>query len=252
MKLWVVEDYQAMSRRAADVLAREIKRKPDSVLGLATGGTPVGMYQELVRMHREEGLDFSRVTSFNLDEYVGLPAAHPQSYRTYMEENLFAKVNIDPRMTHIPRGDAPDLEAECARYEREIARAGGIDIQVLGIGRNGHIGFNEPGSTAATATRVVQLTRDTVEANARYFDSPDEVPTQAISMGIRTILAAKRILLLASGSSKAEAVQRMLEGELTPELPASFLRQHADVTVVMDRQAASRLPAATIAGTAAD
>ena len=248
MKLCVVEDYQAMSKMAADFLVREVNRKPDIVLGLATGGTPVGMYEELVRRHREDGVDFSRVTSFNLDEYVGLPASHPQSYRTYMYTHLFEKINIDEKRTHIPRGDAPDLAAECERYEREIVRAGGIDVQVLGIGTNGHIGFNEPGSTAETTTRVVQLTKSTVEANARYFDSPQAVPTQAVSMGIRNILAAKRILLLASGQSKAEAVQRMLEGEITPELPASLLRHHGDVTVILDRQAASLLPAGIIAG----
>jgi glucosamine-6-phosphate deaminase len=225
-----------------------VNRKPDIVLGLATGGTPVGMYEELVRRHREDGVDFSRVTSFNLDEYVGLPASHPQSYRTYMYIHLFEKINIDEKRTHIPRGDAPDLAAECERYEREIVRAGGIDVQVLGIGTNGHIGFNEPGSTAETTTRVVQLTKSTVEANARYFDSAQAVPTQAVSMGIRNILAAKRILLLASGQSKAEAVQRMLEGEITPELPASLLRHHGDVTVILDRQAASLLPAGIIAG----
>lgn len=248
MKLWVVEDYQRLSRLAADFLARAINRKPDIVLGLATGGTPVGMYRELVRMHREEGVDFSRVTSFNLDEYVGLPPGHPQSYRTYMQENLFGQVNMDQTRTHLPRGDAQDLAAECERYEREIARAGGIDIQVLGIGRNGHIGFNEPGSAADTTTRVVELTRSTVEANARYFDAPEQVPTQAVSMGIKTILGAKRILLLAHGPSKAEAVQRMLEGEITPELPASLLRHHPDVTVIVDREAASLLSAETLAG----
>lgn len=241
MKLYVVEDDQAASRLAAEFLAREIRRRPALVLGLATGGTPLGMYRELVRLHREEGLDFSRVTSFNLDEYVGLSPGHPHSYRTYMQQNLFDHVNILPSRTHVPRGGAPDLTAECDRYEREIAQAGGIDIQVLGIGRNGHIGFNEPGSAIDTTTRVVELAPSTLEANARYFGAVAEVPTRAITMGIRTILGAKRILLLAAGPTKAQALQQMLEGEITPQLPASLLRRHPDVTVIADRQAASLL-----------
>ena len=246
MKLLLVEGYQEMSKVAAQLFAQEVKRKPDLVLGLATGGTPVGMYEELIRMHRTEGLSFSQATSFNLDEYVGLDAQHPQSYRTYMQEHLFAQIDMAAERTNIPRGDAQDLERECARYEQAIAEAGGIDIQVLGIGTNGHIGFNEPGSSASSKTRVVQLTPSTIEANARFFESVEEVPTQAVSMGIATILGAKKIVLLASGEAKAQAVRDMLEGEMTPDVPASLLQMHDDVTVIVDAPAASLLSAVTI------
>lgn len=245
MKLVIAKDYDEMSKQAARLLADEVTRKPETVLGLATGGTPVGMYRELVELCKTEGIDFSRATSFNLDEYVGLPGHHPQSYRTYMEQNLFSHINLPADQTNIPRGDAADLAAECQRYERAIAAAGGIDIQVLGIGNNGHIGFNEPGSGPDTTTRVVQLTESTIQANARFFDTIDEVPTQAVSMGIRTILGAKKIVLLASGEAKAEAVRRMIEGEMTADVPASLLQEHPDVTVIVDEEAASRLSAKT-------
>lgn len=243
MKLVIAVDYDDLSKQAARLIADEVKQRPDTVLGLATGGTPVGMYRELIAIHQKEGVDFSQATSFNLDEYVGLPGHHPQSYRAYMDENLFRHINLPRDKTNIPRGDAADLGAECKRYEKAIAAAGGIDIQVLGIGNNGHIGFNEPGSTTDTTTRVVQLTESTIEANARYFDTIEEVPTQAVSMGIRTILSAKKIILLASGRAKAQAVQRMLEGEMTPDVPASLLQQHPDVTVIVDEEAASALSA---------
>lgn len=246
VKLLLVEGYQEMSKVAAQLFAQEVKRKPDLVLGLATGGTPVGMYEELIRMHRTEGLSFSQATSFNLDEYVGLDAQHPQSYRTYMQEHLFGQIDMAAERTNIPRGDAQDLEQECSRYEQAIAEAGGIDIQVLGIGTNGHIGFNEPGSSASSKTRVVQLTPSTIEANARFFESVEEVPTQAVSMGIATILGAKKIVLLASGEAKAQAVRDMLEGEMTPDVPASLLQMHDDVTVIVDAPAASLLSAVTI------
>lgn len=243
MVVRIVEDYAQLSAEAARMVVQELRNNPAPVLGLATGGTPLGMYRELIRLHREEGVDFSHATSFNLDEYVGLPAHHPQSYRTYMTENLFRHINIPVERTHIPQRDALDLTAECARFEQAIASAGGIDIQVLGIGSNGHIGFNEPGSTADTTTRVVRLAASTIEANARYFASIQEVPTQAVSMGIKTILGAKRILLLASGEAKAEAVRRMLEEEMTSDVPASLLRLHPDVTVIVDQKAASKLTA---------
>ncbi|MFJ9502029.1 glucosamine-6-phosphate deaminase [Brevibacillus centrosporus] len=243
MKLVIVKDYNDMSKQAAKLIAEEVTRNPKTVLGLATGGTPVGMYRELVSLHQQDGVDFSQAQSFNLDEYVGLPSLHPQSYRTYMNENLFAHINLPAEKTHVPQGDAEDLEAECKRYEQAIAQAGGIDIQVLGIGNNGHIGFNEPGSTKDTTTRVVALTQSTMEANARYFDSIQEVPTQAVSMGIQTILGAKKIILLASGEAKAQAVSQMLEGELTADVPASLLQLHPDVTVIVDEEAASALSA---------
>lgn len=245
MKLVIVKDYDDLSKQAARLIADEVTRRPATILGLATGGTPVGMYRELIAIHQKEGVDFSQASSFNLDEYVGLPGTHPQSYRTYMDENLFSHINLPADKTNIPRGDVKDLGAECKRYEQAIVAAGGIDIQVLGIGNNGHIGFNEPGSTKDTTTRVVQLTDSTIEANARYFDTVEEVPTQAVSMGIQTILGAKKIILLASGKAKAEAVQRMLEGEATPDVPASLLQQHPDVTVIVDEEAASALSAKT-------
>lgn len=243
VKLVIVKDYNDMSKQAAKLIAEEVTRNPKTVLGLATGGTPVGMYRELVSLHQQDGVDFSQAQSFNLDEYVGLPSLHPQSYRTYMNENLFAHINLPAEKTHVPQGDAEDLEAECKRYEQAIAQAGGIDIQVLGIGNNGHIGFNEPGSTKDTTTRVVALTQSTIEANARYFDSIQEVPTQAVSMGIQTILGAKKIILLASGEAKAQAVSQMLEGEMTADVPASLLQLHPDVTVIVDEEAASALSA---------
>ncbi|MDF2683818.1 MAG: nagB [Brevibacillus sp.] len=245
MKLVIAKDYDDLSKQAARLIADEVTHHPAMVLGLATGGTPVGMYRELIAIYQKEGVDFSQASSFNLDEYVGLPGTHPQSYRTYMDENLFSHINLPADKTNIPRGDVEDLGAECKRYEQAIVAAGGIDIQVLGIGNNGHIGFNEPGSTKDTTTRVVQLTGSTIEANARYFDTVEEVPTQAVSMGIQTILGAKKIILLASGKAKAEAVQRMLEGEATPDVPASLLQQHPDVTVIVDEEAASALSAKT-------
>lgn len=243
VKLVIVKDYNDMSKQAAKLIAEAVTRNPKTVLGLATGGTPIGMYRELVSLHQQDGVDFSQAQSFNLDEYVGLPSLHPQSYRTYMNENLFAHINLPAEKTHVPQGDAEDLEAECKRYEQAIAQAGGIDIQVLGIGNNGHIGFNEPGSTKDTTTRVVALTQSTIEANARYFDSIQEVPTQAVSMGIQTILGAKKIILLASGEAKAQAVSQMLEGEMTADVPASLLQLHPDVTVIVDEEAASALSA---------
>jgi glucosamine-6-phosphate deaminase len=249
LKLVIVKDYQEMSRKAAELLASEVKQHPQTVLGLATGGTPVGMYRELIKLHEDEGIDFSQAQSFNLDEYVGLSSAHPQSYRAYMQENLFQHINLPADKTHVPTGDAADLDKECARYEEAIREAGGIDIQVLGIGNNGHIGFNEPGSSAESTTRVVQLTESTIEANARYFASVEEVPTQAVSMGIKTILGAKKVVLLASGEAKAQAVRLMVEGEPTADVPASLLQLHPDVTVIVDEAAASQL---TVAATSVE
>ncbi|WP_312112261.1 glucosamine-6-phosphate deaminase [Brevibacillus reuszeri] len=244
MKLIIVKDYGELGKKAAGLVADEVKSNPKVVLGLATGGTPVGMYRELIKLHQEESIDFSQASSFNLDEYVGLAATHPQSYRAYMQENLFDHINLPAGHTHVPTGDAADLQQECASYETAIREAGGIDIQVLGIGNNGHIGFNEPGSSVESTTRVVQLTESTIEANARYFASIEEVPTQAISMGIKTILGAKKVVLLASGETKAEAVRLMLEGEATADVPASLLQHHQDVTVIVDEAAASQLTVA--------
>lgn len=241
MKIYVEENYQKLSKKAAYILASQVRLKPDSVLGLATGDTPLGMYRELVAMHQEEDLDFKEVKTFNLDEYYGLEKENPQSYHYYMMENFFKHVNIQEKNIHIPDGQAPDIEEACRRYEQLIGQMGGIDLQVLGIGRNGHIGFNEPDVKFEATTHLVQLDEDTIQANARFFDAIDKVPTQAISMGIKTIMQAKKIVLLASGREKREVIQRALEGKISPELPASVLQLHKDVVVILDREAAGGL-----------
>lgn len=239
MEIAVLEGYGELSQAAARMVGDQVRRKPESVLGLATGTTPLGMYRELVRLHREEGLSFARVTTFNLDEYYGLAPSDPRSYRRFMEENLFAHVDADPAKVHLPDGLAPDVEAECERYERAIAEAGGIDLQVLGIGRNGHIGFNEPGTSLGTTTQVVDLTEETVAVNSRLVSA--EIPRRAISMGIKSIMQSRAILLLACGPEKAEIVARALEGPVTPDLPASILQLHPNLTVMLDRAAAANL-----------
>lgn len=246
MKVRIVPDYQAMSRLAADLVCRQVALRPDSVLGLATGSTPEGLYAELVGRVRAGALDLSQVTTFNLDEYLGLARGHETSYWTYMQRHLFGHVVV--RRYYIPRGDAPDAEAECRRYEEAIREAGGIDLQILGIGRNGHIGFNEPGSPFGGGTRVVDLTADTIAANARFFASAEEVPRQAISMGIRTIMTARSILLLASGAEKAGAVAAAVHGPVTEEVPASVLQLHPDVTLLVDELAAALLRREELAG----
>jgi glucosamine-6-phosphate deaminase len=241
MRIIIVKDYDEMSREAARIIAHQIRKKPHSVLGLATGSTPLGVYRDLIRMHREEGLDFSKVTTFNLDEYYGLSPQHPQSYSHYMFENFFRHVNINPRNVHIPDGLAKDVRAFCLEYEERIREAGGIDLQLLGIGRDGHIAFNEPGSSLASRTRLVALAEETIKDNARFFRSPEEVPRYAISMGCGTIMEARRILLIASGSAKAYAVAAFIEGPITCQVTASILQMHPDVTVILDEEAASKL-----------
>ncbi|WP_160725229.1 glucosamine-6-phosphate deaminase [Bacillus sp. USDA818B3_A] len=242
MKIIVTKDYDELSRISANKFMEAIKRKPDASLGLATGSSPIGLYKELIHLHKKSGLDFSKVKTFNLDEYVGISQDHPESYHRFMFEQLFNHINISPENVHIPRGDQPDIHEQCDLYEKEIQKAGGIDIQVLGIGSNGHIGFNEPGSSPEERTRVVQLADSTIKANARFFGSEELVPRLAISMGIQTILTqSKQIILLASGHEKADAVQAMVEGKITPELPASYLQSHPDVTVIVDQQAAKKL-----------
>ena len=237
----VLSDADAASRRVAEMIADVVRDRPDAVLGLATGGTPVGAYRELVRRHRETSLDFSRVTTFNLDEYVGLEPTHPQSYRAFMQQHLFDHLNVDPARTHVPSGTASNLDAHAAEYERTIRDAGGIDLQLLGIGHNGHIAFNEPGTPADSRTRVVELTESTIESNARFFETADEVPRRAITMGIGTILEARRIVLMGIGEGKAEAVRRAVEGEVDESHPASLLQKHGQVTFVLDRDAAGLL-----------
>ena len=240
MNIVVVANYDSMSAEVAKLLYAQITRKPTSVLGLATGSTPLGVYKLLVEYHAR-GTDFSRLTTFNLDEYVGLAPDHPQSFNYYMKENLFSKVNLKPENTHVPNGLAPDLEAECQRYEELIKKAGGIDLQILGIGTNGHIGFNEPGTDFGAITHVVDLAESTIRDNSRFFASIDEVPTRAISMGIKTIMQAKEIILMASGGSKADAVYAAVHGPVTPDVPASVLQLHPSVTLVVDQAAASKL-----------
>lgn len=240
MKIIVVSDYERMSEEVAKIVQAQIAVKPDSVLGLATGSTPLGTYRKLVEMAKD-GLDFSQVTTFNLDEYVGLAGDHPQSYRYYMEQNLFSGVNIPRKKTFIPNGTAADLAAECAAYEEKIKGAGGIDLQLLGIGSNAHIGFNEPGSEFGSTTRLVDLAESTIEDNSRFFASREEVPTQAISMGIKSIMQAKQIVLMANGENKADAIWATVLGPVTSDVPASVLQLHPFVTLVLDEAAASKL-----------
>ncbi len=208
MRVIVERDKDGVSQRAAQFVANLVRQRPTCVLGLATGSTPLGMYAELIRMHREEGLDFSRVVTFNLDEYVGLSGTHPQSYRYFMQQNLFDHINIDPRDTHVPDGRALDFEAYCEQYERMIADEGGIDLQVLGIGSDGHIAFNEPGSSLGSRTRLKTLTEETVRDNARFFGSEQEVPRLAITMGVGTILESRQCLLLAAGEQQGQGDSR--------------------------------------------
>jgi glucosamine-6-phosphate deaminase len=241
MRVIVEANPQAVSRRAAQFVAALVRRRPTCVLGLATGGTPLGLYAELIRLHREEGLDFSRVVSFNLDEYVGLGLNHSQSYRYFMQENLFRHINIDTRNTHVPDGRALDFEAHCAQYEKTIQEEGGIDLQVLGIGSDGHIAFNEPGSSLGSRTRLKTLTAETVRDNARFFGSEEAVPRLAVTMGVGTILESRQCLLLATGQAKAQAIRDTIEGPVTAQVTASALQLHRDVLAVIDEEAAHLL-----------
>ena len=233
LKIICFENEQELAKCAAGEIASLLREKPTAVLGLATGSTPVETYKELCRMHAEEGLDFSKATSYNLDEYVGLPEGHSQSYRTFMEENLFSKVNIRKECTFIP--DSTWKKGE--DYDAAIAAAGGIDLQVLGIGQNGHIGFNEPGRTLPLPTHLAALTESTRRANARFFNSIDEVPEYAMSMGLGSIFAAKKILLLATGASKHDAVQFLKDGLVTTDVPATLLKLHPDAVLLCDKAA---------------
>ena len=237
MKIICCNDYKEMSCVGADLVADVIKNKPDCVLGLATGSTPEGLYAELISKYNKGELDFSAVTTVNLDEYYPITPDNEQSYRYFMNTKLFDHVNIDKANTHVPNGNAEDAAAEAARYEAFVRGLGGADIQVLGIGRNGHIAFNEPAEALHPATHVTSLTADTVEANARFFESIDQVPTLALTMGMGTILFAKKIIILANGKGKHEAVKAMLAGTVSTSCPASFLNLHADVTLICDRDA---------------
>lgn len=241
MRIIIEPSSEHASKRAAAWIARLIRRKPNCVLGLATGSTPLAVYQELIRQHREDGLDWSQVTTFNLDEYVGLAPTHPQSYRYFMDEHLFRHVNILPQNVNVPDGRALDFERYCRTYEKLIQQAGGIDLQLLGIGSDGHIAFNEPGSSLGSRTRIKTLMRKTIEDNARFFASPAEVPRMAITMGVGTILDSRQCLLLATGRHKAEAIAHTVEGPVTSQVTASALQLHRDVIVVLDEAAASLL-----------
>ena len=242
MNIIRAKDYQDMSRKAANIISAQIIMKPDCVFGLATGSTPVGTYRQLIEWYEKGDLDFSRVSTVNLDEYRGLTHIDPQSYYYFMQENLFDHVNIDKAATHVPDGTNPDAADACAKHEQIIKSLGGIDLQLLGLGNNGHIGFNEPGAAFEKETHLVDLAESTIRANARFFTSIDEVPKQAYTMGIRTIMQAKKILVVVSGEGKADIVSRAFFGPVTPEVPASILQMHPDVTVVCDEAALSLSP----------
>jgi len=241
MQIHVFDTPQQVGQATAILFASQLLQKPDSVLGLATGSSPIPTYQELIRFYQAGSLDFSKAVSFNLDEYVGISVEHPESYHAFMDRELFNQVNMTRENIHVPDGNAEDLDAFCATYDLAIAQAGGIDLQLLGIGRNGHIGFNEPGSRFVYGCHVVDLTPSTIEANRRFFESEDQVPRQAVSLGIGSIMNARRIVLVATGADKAEAIRRALYEDINPQVQASILRTHPDVIFMLDKAAASQL-----------
>ena len=241
MRIVRAKDYDDMSRKAAMIMAAQIAEKPDSILGLATGSTPIGLYKCLIKWYEEGALDFSAIRTWNLDEYEGLPRTNDQSYYYFMHENLFDHVNLPEGATHVLNGMNPDAEAECAAYDKAIEEAGGIDIQLLGLGHDGHIAFNEPQDDFPAGTHCVELNPMTIEANSRFFKSADEVPKRAYSMGIGSIMKARKILVVVSGKDKAEALKKVLCGPVTPQVPGSILQFHQDVTVVTDEDALSLL-----------
>ena len=246
MRIYLEKDFAAMSRRAANIIAAEIHKNPACVLGLATGSTPVGTYQQLIEMYKAGDISFKEVTTVNLDEYKGLSGDHDQSYRYFMNDNLFNHVDIDKDFTFVPNGLAEDAEAECAEYDEIVEALGYADLQLLGIGHNGHIGFNEPDSVFTKATHVVDLTDSTIDANTRFFANRDEVPRQALTMGMGCIMNAARVLLIASGAGKADAVYNTVCGAIDPQCPASILQLHPDVVIVGDEAALSKLVAAGV------
>ena len=241
MKIYKAKDYKDMSRKEANIISAQVIMKPNCVLGLATGSTPIGTYDQLVEWYNKGDLDFSEVTTVNLDEYKGLPRTNDQSYYYFMHQHLFDRVNIDPERTNVPNGMEPDAEKECGRYEELIRSLGGVDLQLLGLGHNGHIGFNEPGEAFEKETHCVDLTESTIEANKRFFASANDVPKQAYTMGIKTIMQAKKILIVVNGENKADIVERAFFGPVTPEVPASILQLHNDVTVVGDEEALAKI-----------
>ena len=241
MRIIVCPDYNAMSRQAANVIAAQVIMKPDCVLGLATGSTPVGAYQQLAKWQQQGDLTFKDVRTVNLDEYRGLPGTHDQSYRYFMNTNLFDHIDIDKENTYVPNGMAEDVDAECAAYDERIQEFGGIDLQLLGIGHDGHIGFNEPADHFSCGTNCVELTDMTIDANARFFANRDDVPRQALTMGMQAIMQAKAVLMVVSGADKAEIIRKSFCGPITPEVPASILQLHPNVTLVGDEAALAGL-----------
>ena len=241
MRIYQDADYAAMSRRAANLIAAEVIRKPNCVLGLATGSTPVGAYKQLAVWNQQGDLSFKEVQSVNLDEYKGLAPSHDQSYRYFMQTNLFDHIDIDIAKTHVPDGLAADADTECARYDELVRSLGYADLQLLGLGRNGHIGFNEPGDSFIYGCHVVQLSHSTIDANKRFFASEADVPRSAISLGIGSIMNARQVLLIATGEDKADAVYEAIHGDVTPQVQASILRTHPDVIFLLDKAAAKRL-----------
>lgn len=241
MRIIKAKDYEEMSRKAASVIAAQVIAKPDSVLGLATGGTPVGTYAQLVEWYNRGDLDFSDITTVNLDEYKGLPRTNEQSYWYFMHDNLFHHVNIKPERINLPNGENLDAEAACAEYNEVLHSVGAIDLQLLGIGTDGHIGFNEPASYFPLETHCVDLEESTIEDNKRFFANKDEVPRQAYTMGIKTIMQAKKVLMVANGKNKAEIIKKAFFGPVTPEVPASILQMHPDFILVADEEALSEI-----------
>ncbi|MDO4344147.1 MAG: glucosamine-6-phosphate deaminase [Eubacteriales bacterium] len=241
MRFVKARDYDDMSRKAANIISAQVIVKPNCVLGLATGSTPIGAYKCLTHWYEKGDLDFSQVSSVNLDEYRGLTHDNPQSYYYFMNDNLFSHVNIDIAKTHVPDGTIEDAEEACRQYDETIKATGGVDLQLLGLGHNGHIGFNEPDSVFAKGTHCVNLAQSTIDANARFFASREEVPTQAYTMGIQTIMQAKKILVVVNGEGKADIVEKAFFGPVTPQVPASILQLHQDVTIVGDEAAFSKI-----------
>lgn len=242
ISIYKAKDYKELSRKAANIISAQIIMKPSCVLGLATGTSPIGIYNQLAEWYEKGDLDFSEVSTVNLDEYIGLDAANPQSYRYFMNTNLFDRVNIDIHNTNVPNGMAADLEGECDSYDNLIHMLGGIDMQLLGLGHNGHIGFNEPGESFEKGTHIVSLSQSTIDANSRLFESKEDVPKKAITMGIRTIMQAGIVLLIASGKDKADIVRDAFWGKISPEVPASVLQLHKNLIVVADEDALSKSP----------
>ncbi|MBR5809398.1 MAG: glucosamine-6-phosphate deaminase [Clostridia bacterium] len=237
MKIIVCENYDEMSLRGAEIVKEQVNSKPDCILGLATGSTPVGLYTCLAEMNKKGDVDFSKVTSFNLDEYYPISPENDQSYRYFMNQNLFSKINIDIAKTHVPNGMAEDPEKACREYDESILAAGGIDLQILGIGQNGHIAFNEPDDELYEGTHLTSLTESTIKANARFFEKEEDVPTKAVTMGIASIMRAKKIIILANGPAKREIVEKLINGGITTNIPASILKVHPDVTLICDSDA---------------